>query len=295
MNEHDQPQEPRRTRRGLLRIATAGLAGIVGISLGKATDAHGATGTDPDALAVDADNASGGTTSLTSTSSTAGKPVLAVTGTNADYGVQATAAGIGVYGQGPIGVYGDGSVGGVFSGSDASVSLSPRSASGAPTGSNLKGDIALDADGVLWLCIAGTTSSNAAIWIKASHGGTRMLSTPFRAFSSTDAGAGGPLTRQEVRKVPVVGVVPDLPAEALAIVANITVHSTQSGGYLTVYPWGTPQPPTSNINWNVSGQTIANAATVGLGDGAIAIYADAGVPDGANATDVIVDVAGYVL
>jgi hypothetical protein len=288
---NNEQQESRRTRRGLLKIATVGFAGLVGASLGKTTSAQAADGAP---LVVGHDTGSAGTTSLTSTSSAAGKPVLQVTGTNADYGLQASASGIGVYGSGPIGVYGDGAVGGVFSGSDASLSLTPRSASGPPTGSNLKGDIALDADGVLWMCVADG-NPGPGTWIRISHGGVRPLASPFRVLATSEPGAGGKLAAGETRRVQIVGAVPNMPDRAQAMIGNLTVYDTEGGGYVTAYPAGTPRPPTSNINWNTPNVAIANALTVGLNGGAIELFADAAVPAGGLATNVILDVAAYVL
>ena len=89
---------------------------------------------------------------------------------------------------------------------------------------------------------------------------------------------------------------PGVPAEAVAVVGNLTIHSTHGGGYVSVYPGGAPAPATSNINWGSSGETIANAVTVGLGPNySVTLFADATVSRGSPATHVILDVAAYVL
>lgn len=276
-----QDEEPRSSRRGVLKLAVAGIAGAAGLSLGKASEA-GAT--DGSALLVGQDNASAGTTSVTSTTSTAGMGAFEVTGTNADYAVKASGAGIGVYGNGPIGVYGDGSVGGVFSGTDASISLQPRGADGPPTGSNLKGDIALDASGVVWLCIA---DGSPGTWIKLSHGGVRLLDAPVRLYDSRLTG--GAFAPYSTRTIDVTAAGIGVPDAALAIVANLTVTETNDFGFLTAYPAGVSRPDTSNLNWAPL-QTIANFATVRLGtSGQISLYVERSL------AQVIVDVAGYVL
>ena len=129
-----------------------------------------------------------------------------------------------------------------------------------------------------------------------SHGGSRLLPSPQRAYSSTDVGTTLRFNQGETRNVPIGGVVPGVPSNALGIIANITIHSTISGGFVTAFPAGTARPATSNINWNTTGQSIANAATVGLGAGAaISLFADAGVPAGSPAVHIILDVAGYIL
>ena len=79
-----------------------------------------------------------------------------------------------------------------------------------------------------------------------------------------------------------------VPTGATAVVANVTVTGTSSGGYLTVYPAGESTPSTSNLNWSGPGQTIANLVTVGLSPaGQIEMYNFVGD------ANVIVDVEGY--
>jgi photosystem II stability/assembly factor-like uncharacterized protein/subtilisin-like proprotein convertase family protein len=77
-----------------------------------------------------------------------------------------------------------------------------------------------------------------------------------------------------------------IPADATAIVGNATVTGATGSGFITLYPNGQPRPPVSNLNY-VTGQTVPNAFTVGLGtDGQFRTYALAG-------THFIVDVTGY--
>jgi photosystem II stability/assembly factor-like uncharacterized protein len=77
-----------------------------------------------------------------------------------------------------------------------------------------------------------------------------------------------------------------IPADAIAIVGNATVTGATGGGFITLFPDGQPRPPVSNLNY-VTGQTVPNAFTVGLGaNGMFRTYAFAG-------THFIVDVTGY--
>ncbi|MHB1890552.1 MAG: DUF2808 domain-containing protein [Acidimicrobiales bacterium] len=74
---------------------------------------------------------------------------------------------------------------------------------------------------------------------------------------------------------------------AAAVVMNVTVTGTTSGGYLTLWPAGATRPLASNLNWS-KGETVANLVTVPLGTG--------GVVDAYNfagQADVVVDVEGY--
>ena len=88
-----------------------------------------------------------------------------------------------------------------------------------------------------------------------------------------------------------------IPYGARALVVNITATGATGAGHLSALrPWGrvpaNPATPTSILNY-VAGQTVANAATVRLGNPASGwdetfwLVASAGV-------DVIIDVTGYV-
>ena len=76
------------------------------------------------------------------------------------------------------------------------------------------------------------------------------------------------------------------PADASAVVLNVTATEATGAGYLTVFPCGSPQPLASNLNFG-AGDTIPNAvvAKVGTG-GAVCFYSNVGV-------HLIVDVNGY--
>ncbi|WP_431679726.1 PKD domain-containing protein [Kitasatospora sp. KL5] len=78
-----------------------------------------------------------------------------------------------------------------------------------------------------------------------------------------------------------------VPADATAVVVNLTADKPTANGYLTAYPHGINRPTVSNLNFR-AGQTIANQAIVPIGpDGSIDLYNFTGN------TRVIVDVFGY--
>ncbi len=84
------------------------------------------------------------------------------------------------------------------------------------------------------------------------------------------AGSGG---------VPAVGVD--------SVVLNVTATGGTGGGFLTVFPTGSPQPLASNLNFG-SNHTVPNLVTVKVGAGGrVSIYNFCG------STDVIADVQGY--
>jgi hypothetical protein len=77
-----------------------------------------------------------------------------------------------------------------------------------------------------------------------------------------------------------------VPADAAAVVLNVTVDDPGDNGYLTVFPCGSPQPNASNVNY-YEGETIPNAVVAKLGvGGKVCIYTFA-------ATHLLVDVNGY--
>ena len=77
-----------------------------------------------------------------------------------------------------------------------------------------------------------------------------------------------------------------VPADAAAVLLNVTVDAPWGAGFLTVFPAGATRPTASNLNFT-PGLTVPNAVTVRLGTGgAVSIYASNGCPH------VIVDVAG---
>ena len=119
--------------------------------------------------------------------------------------------------------------------------------------------------------------------------------TPIRALDSrpgvgnvggfTTPWAGG--TSRDV----VIGGFGTIPADAAAVVLNVTVTNTTGSSFLTLWPAGTTRPTASSLNWT-PGVTIPNAVTVKLGTGGV----NAGKVSVFNLSgnaDVIIDVAGY--
>ncbi len=91
----------------------------------------------------------------------------------------------------------------------------------------------------------------------------------------------------QILNVSVVRALSGVPADAVAVTANITVTDTTSSGYLTVWPQGEPQPLASTLNF-APNNTVANLVNVGVSpSGMISIYNFSG------STDVIVDIVGY--
>jgi hypothetical protein len=85
------------------------------------------------------------------------------------------------------------------------------------------------------------------------------------------------------RQVTVAGA-NGIPANAGAAAVNVTAVAPAGDGWLRVYPCGS-MPEISNLNF-VAGQTVPNAAVVGLSAGKLCVLSSV-------ATNVIIDVGGY--
>lgn len=111
--------------------------------------------------------------------------------------------------------------------------------------------------------------------------------TPFRAWDSrTGPGPVGAIPADSSVCVSVAGV-GVVPADATAVVANVTVTGGTAASYLTAYPSGTTRPTTANLLF-APGQTVPNSVTVGIGaDGKICLYNQLGT------VHVIVDIVGF--
>ena len=78
-----------------------------------------------------------------------------------------------------------------------------------------------------------------------------------------------------------------IPADAAAVMLNVTAVTPAGPGFLTAYPCGTNPPLTASVNY-VAGQIVPNAALSQVGAGGkVCIYTLA-------ASHVVVDVTGYV-
>jgi hypothetical protein len=193
-------------------------------------------------------------------------------------------------GDGIFGLAGFGASGGFFAGTDVAISLDPTSLPGPPTPSAaFKGELNVDSNGVLWICIADG-SPGPGTWIRLSS--TNLLATPQRLYDSRNTG--GIFMNGETRTLDIAGVLPGIPAYATSVIGNVTLANTLGAGFALVYPKGASRPPTSTINWYTTGQILANGFSIALGGspGGIAVHT-AGTQ--AQTTHIIVDITGYVV
>jgi hypothetical protein len=111
---------------------------------------------------------------------------------------------------------------------------------------------------------------------------------PIRVMDTRSGlGASGSLQAGQTITLPLAGT-NGIPADATAVMLNVTVVGGTAPSFLTVYPAGASLPNSSSVNWS-DGRALANGLTVGVGaDGKVAFFNQAGI------VHVIVDVQGYV-
>ena len=117
----------------------------------------------------------------------------------------------------------------------------------------------------------------------------RLVETrPGRATVDGAYAGAGPMAGGATLSVTVTGR-GGVPATGVgAVVLNVTAVGPSGAGYLTVWPTGAARPLASNLN-TVAGQTVANLVIAKVGaNGQVNIY------NGGGATDLVVDVAGWM-
>jgi YVTN family beta-propeller protein len=112
---------------------------------------------------------------------------------------------------------------------------------------------------------------------------TRILDT--RTGQGQPAGA-APIGHAGTIDVAVTGVA-GVPAQASAVIMNVTATQPTAGGYFTVFPTGEDQPFASNLNFGVN-ETVPNLVIVPVGDGGkVTIFNQAGQ------THAVADIVGW--
>jgi hypothetical protein len=108
---------------------------------------------------------------------------------------------------------------------------------------------------------------------------------PITSYSPANQCSGNSIPSDATLTVPVAGHF-GVPADATAVVLNVTVVSPAGAGYLTVFPAGVAMPTASNVNFT-AGQAVPNLVEVGVGTaGQVSFWSS-------SATDLVVDVEGY--
>ncbi|MFJ6621233.1 hypothetical protein ACIQOW_27135 [Kitasatospora sp. NPDC091335] len=120
--------------------------------------------------------------------------------------------------------------------------------------------------------------------VSVGSAGTYVAVAPQRVLDTRN---GSTLRGRGVASLKVAGTA-GVPADAVAVVMNVTATNAGDAGFVTVYPAGRPAPITSNLN-HTAGQTVPNAVTVQLGaGGAVELL------NGSDGNlDLVADITGY--
>jgi hypothetical protein len=132
------------------------------------------------------------------------------------------------------------------------------------------------------LAVAGAPSAQAAI-----ADGSYYTFGPAR-YVDTRAGSGGRISGGQSRTFTV------LQGADYTMAANLTVVSTVGSGYLSVYSadLATRPQPYSSINWQSTGQVLANFSIFDLGEAGFTVYCGGAA---SSSTHFIIDSVGYFL
>lgn len=143
----------------------------------------------------------------------------------------------------------------------------------------------------------GLTVGGAVAFVGAAGGQVPSVFSPITPCRLMDTRPGStvgprnaPLGANETYAAQVTGVNGQctIPADATAVVMNVTSVDPTAVGYLTLFPAGAVRPTASNLNVRPGQAPTPNLVTVSLSAaGALAVYNAAGT------VDVIADIAGY--
>ncbi|HEU5355309.1 MAG TPA: S53 family peptidase [Actinocrinis sp.] len=137
------------------------------------------------------------------------------------------------------------------------------------------------ATGIITAACHGAVESTASYYVP--DGPQRILNT------RVNLGANGPVPANGVIKLQVTGANDGVPTSNVSAVAiNVTVTQAVAGGDAIIWPDGSPQPITSNLNWSAN-HPVPNLVVVPVGaDGKIDI-----INQSSGHADFIGDLAGY--
>ena len=130
--------------------------------------------------------------------------------------------------------------------------------------------------GRLFVGVTAIVSSLTAVMVVSVGGGSTPVSAAGAGFVSLTPGRVletrpgettvdgqfqgiGLRSAGEITELPVAGRA-GVAGDATAVVLNLAVTGSTGGGYVTVFPCGTPRPLASSLNFD-TGQTISNAVT----------------------------------
>lgn len=281
-----------RSRRQLLTLAGAAVAGGTAIALGSASPAGAANG---DELIIGQANSATIDTSLSS--SGAAGAVLNVNGTSDGVGaIQAAGQGdaldIKLTGTGRLGqdYFGAGNAQPSFDINDTSIGgqVDPLH------------EIVRGRNGTIWAS-TGIATGASTQWKRMNTprfdnpNGSGGVFSPFRLLDSRPGQASAisrstPLPTNTNTTIDIDNLA-NVPSGTVGVFGNITVLNSNYTGFVTLFPTGASVPTVANINFG-TGELVGNFFQVGLSNsGSLTIRpGDAG----GRTVDVIIDIFGYV-
>jgi hypothetical protein len=250
------------------------------------------------------------------TTNTFTAPVQALGATGQVEGIDAFAQGplaYGVYGltDAGTGVTGESFTGiGLYARTSGRLRQDPRGTAAAPTYTPNLYEQVRDSTGVLWIHNQAATTTAAGNWRRVNTLRTDTadgLGNAFKPLRLADTrngtgGVTGPVGGGQTKVFTIAGAGAGaslIPADAVAVVGNITAVGWNQSGWLTIYPAGTaynPNSDPSSMNFSGSAYAWANSFVVGLGTGStwggrVAVYVGT---LGAGSTNFIIDITGYI-
>jgi hypothetical protein len=118
-----------------------------------------------------------------------------------------------------------------------------------------------------------------------------LLSAPQRLADTRTAGGALP---SGTGRCFAVGGLDGIPADAAAVVLNVTATGQSASGWFSLYPAGQNVPSTSSLNFEPATYAIANTAVVRLGSGG-QVCANMGTLDAAaGSAHIILDATGFL-
>jgi hypothetical protein len=307
-------------RRGFLRLGAGAVLGALGWAAVKAVPASAATGgnmvlgnpnsadaattlittgADPQVLGVEA----AGTTWVEGTTGTFTAPLqglgigLGVSTTQVD-GVDGWAGGTkgaGVYGLSDTGygVIGESNQGiGLYAQTSGRIRQDGLLNPGLPSHSPNLFEQVRDADGVLWISDpSGGWRRVNTVRVDAADG-SGVPFAPFRVFDTRVGAIKAAGTTTVVTIAPSGSGASSIPADAIAVMGNLTATGYSGGGFLALSPAGVTVG-TSSVNFITGQAAIANGFIVGLGTG-VTNGGKIQVKVAGHASHFLIDITAYI-
>jgi hypothetical protein len=308
--------EKQSNRRGFLRLGAGAVLGALGwaavravpasatdglpVVLGQANLAESSTTLTSDNLTPPVQIlgvSAPGTTWNPPTTGTFGGPLQGLgTSTGIVDGVDGWAggsSGAGVYGltDTGYGVIGESNMGiGLYARTSGRIRQDGLLAGGVPTHIPNDYEQVRDANGVLWIHNAtGAWRRVNTVRVDAADG-TGVPFAPFRVFDTRLLPGGARKPAGSTTVIPIAGQgagASNIPADAIAVMGNLTATLYTGGGFLALSPAGVAVV-TSSVNF-ITGQTaIANGFIVGLNGGNVQVKV------AGHATHFLIDITAYI-